>query len=259
MDRNIDIKKVFEIADDSLQGVLGYHLYVIAMQKSVDVKKIWEYLPDNVIPHTFSWNRYYQKQDLTGTLTSIFESYQSRISLIAMVNVFEVALGKFIYHLDKNGHPQTLNDKKLKGKYENYKNWIEWAYLVTQNCDIGDEKAIKRLPKTFGKVDNARRLRNLVVHNHGLFTEGYEERWSINFMDNEIELHPDYAKFKNNPEVPSPIKLTTDDIIDFSRSHIEVLHILHNRIQKEFFGFSEAYDYRKEQKRIEWVKVLWGI
>jgi len=29
MDRNLDIQKVFEIADDSLQGVLGYHLYII--------------------------------------------------------------------------------------------------------------------------------------------------------------------------------------------------------------------------------------
>lgn len=258
MDRNLDIQKVFEVADDSLQGVLGYHLYIIAMQKSVDVKKIWEYLPDTAIPHTFSWNRYYQKQDLTDTLTPIFEYYQSRISLIAMVNVFEVALGNFIYHLDQNGHPQTLNGKKLKGKDEKYKPCIKWAYLEVRKCDIGDEKAIKRLPKTFGKIDNARRFRNLIVHNHGLFTKRYEED-AINVMDIEIELHPDYAKFKKNPQIPIPIKLTTKDIIDFSSSHIEVLHILHNSTQKNFFGFSEAYDYRKEQKRIEWDKALWGI
>ncbi len=258
MDRNIDIQKVFEIADDSLHGVLGYHLYYIAMQKSVDVKKIWEYLPDTAIPNTFSWKRYYQKQDLTATLTPIFEYYQTRFSLIAMVSVFQVALGNFIHHLNQNGHPQTLNGKKLKGRDEKCKPSIKWAYLETRKCDIGDKKAINRLPKTFGKIDNARRLRNLIVHNYGLFKKKYEEN-AINFMDIEIELHPDYAKFKKNPQVPSPIKLTTKDIIDFSNSHIEVLHILHNSIQKNLFGFPEPYDYRKEQKRIEWDKALWGI
>lgn len=257
MNRNLDIRKVFDIADDSLQGVLGYHCYVTSMQKNADMKKIWKYLPDNVIPHTFSWVRYYQKQDLTDTMASIFEFYQSRISLIAVVSVFEAALGDFIHYLNKNGYQQRLNSKELKGRGESYKTWIKWAYLEAQKCDIGDKKAIKRLPKTFGKIDNARRLRNLIIHNHGLFTERYE-KGAINFGGIEIESHPDYAAFKKNPKIPSPIKITTQDIVDFSRSHIEVLHVLHNGIQKIFFGFSKAYDYRKEQKPIEWDKVLWG-
>lgn len=250
MGRNLDIQKVFEIADDSLQGVLGYHFYIIAMQKCVDVKKIWEHLPNISIPHTFTWKRYYQKQDLTDTLKPIFEYYQSRISLIAMVNVFEVALGNFIYHLDQNGHPQTLKHK--------YKSRLKWAYSEAQKCDIGDKEAIKRLPKTFGKIDNARRFRNLIIHKQGLFEESYKKD-AINCMDIEIEIHPDYARFKENPQVPSPIKLTTKDIIDFSRSHIEVLHVLHNSIQKNIFGFPEPYDYGKEGKLIKWDKVLWGI
>ena len=65
MNRNSDIQRVFEIADDSLQGVLGYHLYVIAMQKTVDPEKLLVHLPDKVIPHTFSWVRYYDKNDRT--------------------------------------------------------------------------------------------------------------------------------------------------------------------------------------------------
>jgi len=256
MNRNPEIQKAFEITDDSLQGVLGYHLYVTAMKKSVDVRKLSEYLPDNVIPHTFSWHRYYQKQDLTGTFGSIFESYQSRISLVAMVNVFEVALKKFICYLDGSGHPQTLNGKKLDGD-ENYKTHIQWAYLEARKCDIGDKDAIKRLPKTFGKIDNARRLRNLVVHNHGLFNQRYKTD-AIEYMDIEIELHPDYATFENSPQVPSPIRLTTDNIVDFSKSHVEVLHVLHNGVQKNFFGFPDAYNYGQEQKLIEWEKVLLG-
>ena len=55
-----------------------------------------------------------------------------------------------------------------------------------------------------------------------------------------------------------PIEITTNEIIDFSKSHIEILHILHNTLQKKYFNALEAYDYRKENKLIEWNKVLWG-
>lgn len=37
MSRNEEILRVFETADDSLQGVLGYHFYVTAMQKVADI------------------------------------------------------------------------------------------------------------------------------------------------------------------------------------------------------------------------------
>ena len=251
MSRNPEIQKIFEIADDSLQGVLGYHFYIDAMQNSVNVKKVWDNLPNDVIPHTFSWNRYYQKQDLTDTLAKIFEWYQSRISLIAMVNVFDAALSDFISQLKKVGHPQTLNGKPT------YYTHLKWAYLQAKECDIGDKEAIKRLPITFGIIDNARRLRNLIIHNHGLFTERYKEDAIDNAI--KIDLHPDYAKFEKNPEIPSPIKITTDDIIIFISSHIEVLPVLHNTIQKKFFNFTKPYDYRNQQKTIEWDKVLWGI
>ena len=129
MDRNSDIQKIFEIADDSLQGYLGYHFYVIAMQKSFDEVKILENLPDNCIPHTVSWDRNYQKKDLVSTMTQIFEAVQSRISLIAMVSVFEGAIRKFINCLNQNNHPQTLNGNKLNAENVSYMTCIKWAYL----------------------------------------------------------------------------------------------------------------------------------
>lgn len=36
MVRDKEIQKIFEIADDSLQGVLGYHYYVMALNETVD-------------------------------------------------------------------------------------------------------------------------------------------------------------------------------------------------------------------------------
>ena len=175
-------------------------------------------------------------------MASIFELYQSRISLLAMVNVFEVALTKFTQCL---GLPKN-----------SYKKQLSWAYDESIKCDVGDEQAIKRLPTTFGKIDNARRLRNLVVHNHGLLDEFYKTDAVSKF---EVEMHPDYATFEKNSGKPTPANITTNNIIDFSQAHIEVLHVLHNSIQKNRFGFPEPYDYRRQQKRIEWHKVLAGI
>ena len=262
MNRDTDILRVFEIADDSLQGVLGYHFYVIATQRDVNKERITQYLPDQCIPHTFSWVRFYRKQDLTNAFRPpIFELFQSRISLIAMTNVFEVALENFIRYLNQKGHPQFLKRKRLLRKAKeklSYKTCITWAYNESRKCDIGDREAIKRLPLTFGIIDNARRLRNLIVHNHGLFNTFYEED-AINSDGVVKDLHPHYKQiFKKKPQRPTPVIMTTEYIIRFSRAHIEVLHVLHNRIQKQHFGFSKAYSYRREKKGIEWNRVLWG-
>jgi len=260
MNRDPDIQRVFETADDSLQGVLGYHLYVIAMQKGVDVENLLEHLPDRSIPHTFSWVRYYDKQDLVNTFNPlIFELFQSRISLIAMTNVYEVALENLISCLNKKGHPQYLNEKRLRdSKRLYYKDCIKWAYDEAKKCDIGDTDAIKRLPTTFGLIDNARRLRNLIVHNHGLYNIHYEKD-VIDYREITKNLHPHYVQlFKKNPQRLTPVMITTKDIILLSQAHIEAVHLLHNSLQKNYFGFPNAYDYREENKAIEWEKVLLG-
>jgi len=257
MSRDPDILRVFEITDDSLQGVLGYHLYVTAMQQVTDVEKIKENLPVKQIPITFSWDRFYQKQDLVDAFKlPVFEIYQSRITLIAIVNVFDVALAGFIRYLNAKGHHQSLKNEKLK-KMANLKHRIEWAYEQSIKCDIGDKEAIRRLPITFGIVDNARRLRNLIVHNHGLFDENYESD-ALRSEGIVIEMHEDYSVFKEKPLRPTPLIIASGDIIRFLRAHVEVLHILHNGIQKEYFDFPEPYNYLKENKPIEWERALWG-
>jgi hypothetical protein len=253
MNRDSDILRTFEIADDSLQGVLGYHLYATSMQQVANESAILTRLPDEKIPHTFSWFRYYDKQDLVNAFrVPVFELYQSRISLIAMTNVFEVALDSFILSLGEKGYPP-----KFKKKYPSYKDHIEWAYLESLKCDIGDKEAINRLPTTFGIVDNARRLRNLIVHNQGLFDTPYESQ-AIVSNNIQTEFVPDYWKFKKNQKLQVPIVMVTNDIVRFSMAHIEVLHVLHNGLQKRYFGFPEPYDYGRARKGIEWNKILWG-
>jgi hypothetical protein len=67
MGRDPIIQKAFETADDSLHGIIGYHMYVSAMQKAVDREEMLQYLPEGSFQTTFSWVRYYQKRDLIGT------------------------------------------------------------------------------------------------------------------------------------------------------------------------------------------------
>ena len=249
--RDKDIQHVFEVADDSLQGILGYHLYVVAMQSASNFEKISEYLPEGGFPMTFSWGRYYQKRDLVQAFDPpVLQFYQSRISLTSLVTAFEVALTGFIDNLSKKGYALQLKNQKLFA-------YIKWAYEQLSCCDIGDPEAIKRLPVTLGIIDNARRLRNLIIHNQGLFNERYETD-VLKIRDIKVDMHPGYTLFKVNKQNSIPVLLDTKYFLRFSKAHIEVLHLLHNQIQKRYFGYDRAYDYRAENKPIEWNKALWG-
>lgn len=257
MKRNIKIKKIFEICDDSLQGVIGYHLFVISQHNSSDIKNIKSILP-NKLPLTFSWIRNYSKDDLCNSLNKIFDSFQSRVSLIAMVNVFETSICNFVKYLFHNGYLPNLSKSKYNDTINSYKSRIEWIIYETLDCVDGDEQAIKRLPETIGKIDGARRLRNLIVHNHGLFNCFYNND-CISNKNIIIHNHKSFEDLQNKDDaLEKPLLLNSNDIIDFSKAHIEVLHILHNTIQKRYFNVTTLYDYRNENKPIEWQKILWG-
>lgn len=251
MRRDPNIQRVFETADDSLHGIIGYHMYVAAMQNAVDREKMLQFLPEGSFQTTFSWIRYYQKQDLIRTFEQpILELYQSKILLVALSSIFDAVLEDFIQHLQEKEFLKVAPDN-------NYKARIEWAYEQALKAEIGDKAAIKRLPKTFGIIDNARRLRNLFVHNHGLFNEKYE-RSAIRKRGIVIDLHPFYEEFRKNLRKKIPVVVDWNYLQRFILAHIEVLHILHNQIQSEYFGVSEGYSYARERKPIVWEKLLWG-
>lgn len=250
MKRDPDIQRVFEVADDSMQGVLRYHLYTIAAQKSADSEKITTYLPDDRIPITFDWDRFYNRKELVALFTSpFFELVQTRISLIATTNVFDAALNRFIEYLSEKGFRQKPR--------RSYKQRIEWAYHESLSSDVGNKNTLGRLPETFGIVDNARRLRNLIVHNHGLF----DQKYGTDVIDSygiKIDFHPAYDESLVLSKNAIPVMITTDQLIRFIRAHIEVLHVLHNSIQKRFFGVTEGYSYQLERKPIDWRSILLG-
>lgn len=256
MTRNHDILRIFEIGDDSLQGVFGYHFYLNALHRVADPIKVKEYLPTTsngeAFPHTFSWDRYYCKDELIDSFkTPLFELYQSRITLANIASIFDDSLYKFVKKLESL--ELTL---KIKDDARYYKDRLEWALQESRKCTIGDETARGRLGKTFGIIDEVRILRNLIMHNHGIFDKEYEDKRK-RLKTVEVFIHPYYTKYKNSGKSIAII-LNHQDIINCSRAHIEVLHILHNQLQKEYFHHPEVYEYAKENKIVNWKSAFWG-
>ena len=251
MVRDLDIQRAFENADDSLHGIIGYHVYVSAMQKAVDREEMLKYLPAKSFQTTFSWIRYYSKLELIKTFEPpILEFYQGKILLVALTSIFEAVLDDFIRRLQKTGVLKVLSKN-------NYKFLIEWAYGQALKTKIGEKAAIERLPITFGVIDNARRLRNLFVHNQGLFRLQYSGD-ILRKNGIVVDLHPFYEKFRKNTKKEVPVVVSWKYLQRFILAHIEVLHILHNQIQSEYFGVSEGYSYAKEGKPIVFQRALWG-
>jgi len=253
--RDLEIQKAFEVADDSLQAIQGYHLYAIAAQKSSDKAKIAGYFPDVEIQITPGWDRYYDKHGLVDFFSSdIFEPIQARVSLIYAVSVFDDLLSRFIKHLTEKEFPQDC------GARADYWRRIVWAYKECRRCPlsiVADKKILERLPITFGIIDNARRLRNLMVHNHGLFNLEYESS-AINSDGIKIQLDPGYNEFKKNPQRHVPAIVLTKDLLLSIWFHVEALHVLHNSIQEEFFQVTEGYSYEVEGKPVELKRMLFG-
>ena len=278
---NPQIKHAFEVADDSLQGVLGYYYFTLAL-KYTSTDDQMRHLPNcmgfvlndettGAFLHTYSWERHFRSSEFVNEMNRLFDGYESRIALISITNIFSAALSNFIATLkeknkldpatitvtDKNG----TNEKKINQR-SIYKDSLNWAYQVAKKCRIGDQKAIERLPETFGIIDNARRLRNRIVHDNGLFNSDYG---TDTIKDSEgrelfeVKIHPDFKRLKENPQEKIPILLKPTEIVDFSRAHIEVLHVLHNGIQENSFDCTEPYDYTKEGKGIEWSRILRGV
>ena len=144
-----------------------------------------------------------------------------------MTNVFSASLSNFINILKEKEllDPVTITviekgkpkKKDINGR-TNYKDSLNWAYQIVKNCGIGDPKAIERLPRTLGIIDNARRLRNRIVHDNGLFKESYEKD-TIKDPEGrelfEVQTHPGYYIFEKNTKTNIPIILTPEYVFSW--------------------------------------------
>jgi len=253
MSRNPEVLKIFEVTDDSLQALLGYYLYTNAAIKWASDVGFRISLPPEAIPVTFEWVRYYNQEEMINSMRQLFTPYQTRICLVAMVNIFEVATSDFIEFLEKSGHAQ-----QIQGNVYYYKTRLNWVFNKVAGSIYGSQNMQTRLPQLCLEVDHARRLRNISVHNNGLFEDRYETD-ALAVVGHTPLIHPDYNEFKKDPTKPIPLFLRNDDYLRLSMSHIELLHFLHHEIQRQDFGETTPYNYREEKKRLEWHRILLGF
>lgn len=284
--RDIKIRDEFEFADYMMQILLGYHLYANASYENFErlplVEKISR-LP-LVIPLTWSWYRQYSREILVETVEKIFDFYHTRSSLIALVGMFEVTLRSFVERLENKGKID-----KLKGK--TYGARLRWAFgfVVPEKESLYDGprdeeriKMIERMPDICLNVDEARRLRNVFMHNRGFFDKKYgtdavkvpgrQPKMRQEFLREFLpackqkilahfshEEFTDYMKqFLIEPEQDVPVLLKPEEHVEYSRSHIEFLHDLHDLVQRTCFDLKgSGYSYREEQERLKQKWAEW--
>ena len=246
MARDTTIESIFTTADDAMQGLWGLHVFTKAALDVADRHELIGKLPQSMFMLTHEWPRVYDPSDLIRQMDDAgVEFLHSRASLVSLVAVFEAAARRFNERLAQLGKSATQSG---------YKNLLKWVFSTVRSSSSGSEGMITRLPETCGDVDNARRLRNCIVHSNGKYDPMYLSD-VIQDQCVKVQFEKDH---QTSVRETSPIFLTSERFEHYSRSHIELLHILHNTIQKEYFDHVPGYNYAEEGKKIEWHRILSG-
>jgi len=245
MTRDTRTEAIFTTADDQMQGLWGFHCYVKAATDIVEPDALLNQLPHKAFRLTHEWVRYYDPKEMAVAVSQMHEVLLCRQSLLTLVAVGEAALLRLNEHLVKTkGVDKVSKNKKL----------LEWAFSLVRKSSMASREATARLPITCGDLDNARRLRNCIVHSNSRYDPAYlattiQNGWVAPQYENDSQ-----AAVKEG----RPIFLGTARFEYFLHSHLEFLHILHNTIQRQQFGHLDGYHYGNEGKPIEWYRILSG-
>src|SRR2546428_277453 len=157
--RDAKIEGIFTTADDAMQGLWALHMYLKAATDIAEGQSIALRLPQQVFPLTHDWLRFYDPKELVGAIRETgIDFLLSRASLVSLVAISEAALDRMNARLESLGHSRREDgNKKL----------LQWAFGMVKDSSSGSEKMLGRLRETCGDLDNARRLRNCIVHNNG--------------------------------------------------------------------------------------------
>lgn len=246
MARDEFTQAIFTTADDQMQGLWGFHRYVKAAVDTTQPDSLLDGLPQDTFLLTHEWGRFYNRKEMADAICQMSEFLLCRQSLIGLVSVSEAALLRLNEHLANIGKCAVVKGAKKR---------LVWAFKIVQKLPVASLDAITRLPTTCGDLDNARRLRNCIVHCNGC----YDKRMYFEDLVPSSYVTPQYEKnSKRGATSKEPIFLTTERFEYLTRSHIEFLHILHNTIQQQEFGHPVGYNYADEGKRNEWHRILSG-
>ena len=241
------IKTHFEIADDSIQGMLGYYHYVANCHALAPKDRVLARLDEPLIQITEEWRREFRAADLCTTMADIFDKYHSRTLLISLVSVFDATLIDFIKRL------QTLG-KCTKVKRKGYKERLEWVFFKIVEKDDPTPGSPKSIFDICLEVDHVRRVRDLFVHHNGKVNAGYRDS-VIRIPGYQPIFYYGYDETHIRAGNIS-LMIPPDFLVSAFFAHISLLHYLYNTIQKKCFGYEVPYDYRRENKGIYWGRCL---
>jgi hypothetical protein len=96
------------------------------------------------------------------------------------------------------------------------------------------------------------------MHNNGIFnseyaTEGIPVSGHQPIID---RLYVEEVQKRRRKAVP--VVLSSEGFLEFAKSHIELLHHLHDTIQRIHFAQKRPYGYQQLKKGIEWHRLLIG-
>ncbi|MGD1104867.1 MAG: hypothetical protein ABSA59_22710 [Terriglobia bacterium] len=247
MARDAITEKAFTTADDAMQGLWGLQTYIRAAVLVADKNQVGQRLPKKAFNLTHEWKRYYDPKQLIVEMGKVGEHVVCRMCLVNLVAVFEAAIKQFHQRLEKRERQESTRDP-------HYKTLLKWTFKIVRENPVISPAARARLPETCGDVDNARRLRNLIVHNNARYhkfykTDAIDDKWVMIRHEPNSEDAIEHA---------TALLLSPERLEHFSRSHIELLHILHNTIQSKFFNHPAGFNYLEEGKAIEWHRILSG-
>ncbi len=250
--RNNNILAVFLATDDALQGIVGLHTYTAAIH-GLAMNSIDRAGDDRVVQLriTHEWARSISLKTFLSEMENCFEFMHCRTILLSLVANFEIALRRFRRQLWDDGH---LGTKGPDYTEPDYKPLLRWAFQLVRNSTCGSQSMLNRLPETCGDVDNARRLRNLSLHNNNKYNDSYVDD-GISDAGVQVQYERNYLSGVQNRE---PVFLTNQRIEDLGYSHVELLHILHNTIQRKFYRFTQDYNYAAEGKTPELYRMVSG-
>ena len=252
--RDSEILSIFTASDDALQGMLGLHNYItltnrIVWGRPLDISKLGGSVVQLKITH--EWLRTYSTSDFLSSMQDSFEFRQCIAALMTMFPTLEIALRRFrarLWKLGKVGHNHNPY------REPDLKSLMKWSFGVLKDTNAGGDTMRKRLPEVCGDIDNARRLRNLAMHNNS--------KYNTNYIDDAISdgwVIPQFQKnYSQYVDAREPIFLVNADIERMSASMIEFLHMVHNTIQRKFFKVRSDYNYEEEGKTPELYRMTSG-
>ncbi len=201
---------------------------------------------------TNEWSRVYAPADLVAVMRGTFPHYHVRSCLIAMAAIFEGVLTDFWEILESRNIPQA------KGRNSDYRPRLDWAFDRLTKTTYGSQGMLARLDQNRRDVDHVRRFRNCYLHNNGLYNSKYETT-SLPIRGRS-DLHEDYVKWKADQTKPCPVVPDDRDFDKYYKAHVELLHQLHDVVQREDCGYTgTGYSYQEQGKIIDWSRIMLGI